>query len=108
MPVTPGTTLDSWLAANCPGYTQPCAGIADRAVAMTMDGHPGLLVPFQDDLQFFSLVGDRLYVIASGRPAGQFDSLRLVESYLSTMHLLPGGPGPSAPDQSPAASPKPS
>jgi hypothetical protein len=60
-----------------------------------MDGHPALLVPFATDLEVFSVVGDRMWVIASGWPANQFDSLRLVESYLSTMHILPGGPAPT-------------
>ena len=72
VPVTPGTTIDSWLVANCPLFTTPCDGIRDRAAQVTMDGHPALLVPFADDLQVFSLVGDRMWVVASGRPARPF------------------------------------
>ena len=73
--MAPGTTVDSWLAATCPDYTEPCIGIAERAIDVTMDGHPGLLVPFTGDLQAFAVVGDRLYVIASGRPAGTYGTL---------------------------------
>ena len=51
-----------------------------------------MLVPFADDLEVFSVIGDRMWVVASGRPADEYDSLRLIESFLSTMHILPGGP----------------
>ena len=75
VPVTPGTSIDSWLVANCPLFTTPCDGIRDRATQVTMDGHPALLVTFVDDVEVFSLVGDRMWVVASGRPANLFDSL---------------------------------
>ena len=96
--VTPGTTVGAWLQAYCPiaENTSPCATIQDRAVAVTVDGHVGLLVPFNEDTQAFILVQNRMYVVASWRPAGQYDSLRLLQAYLSTMHLLPGGPAPAA------------
>ena len=96
--VTPGTTLGAWLQAYCPlaENTSPCATIQDRAVAVTVDGHVGLLVPFNEDTQAFILVDNRMYVVASWRPAGQYDSLRLLQAYLSTLHLLPGGPAPAA------------
>ena len=94
VPITPETTFDSWLATTCEGYTEPCSNIADRAVDVTMDGNPAVLVPFADDLQVFSVIGDRMWVIASGRPADEADSLRLVESFFSTMHILPGGSPP--------------
>ena len=47
VPVGPGTTIDSWLAATCPGYTEPCTGIRDRAVDVTMDGHPAPARPLR-------------------------------------------------------------
>ena len=96
--VTPGTTVAAWLQAYCPiaENTSPCATIEDRAVAVTVDGHVGLLVPFNEDTQAFILVDNRIYVVASWRPAGQYDSLRLLQAYLSTLHLLPGGPAPAA------------
>ncbi len=96
--VAPGTTVGAWLQAYCPiaESTSPCATIQDRAVAVAVDGHVGLLVPFNEDTQAFFLVDNRIYVVASWRPAGQYDSLRLLQAYLSTMHLLPGGPAPTA------------
>lgn len=96
--VEPGTTIEAWLQAYCPiaEKTSPCATIQDRAVVVTMDGHVGLLVSFTYDTQAFILVDNRMYVVASWRPAGEYDSLRLLEAYLSTMHLLPGGPAPTA------------
>jgi hypothetical protein len=100
--VEPGTSVDAWLQANCPKYDTPCTGIQDRAIVVSLDGHPGILVPFTDDLQAFILVDSRMYVVASGRPAAAYDSLRLLQAYLSTMHLLPGGPAPSVTSPSPS------
>jgi hypothetical protein len=87
--VAPGTTVDSWLATTCPGWTEPCDGIRTRSVDMTLDGHPALLVPFKEDVHVFSVVGDRMWAITAARAAGEYDSVRLLESYLSTMHLPP-------------------
>jgi len=63
-----------------------------------MDGHAGSLVSFVDDTQAFFLVQNRIYVVAIWRPADYIQGgvPRLLEAYLSTMHLLPGGPAPSA------------
>lgn len=101
--VGPGTSVDSWLQAYCPkATTTPCTGIQSRAVPATMDGHTGSLVPFEADVQAFFLVDDRIYAIACWRPELDFSvypysgSQRLVETFLSTMDLLPGGPVPSA------------
>ena len=69
-----------------------------------MDGHPGLLVRFADDTQAFILVGDRMYVVAVWEPdsdprtAPYGGATRLLEGYLSTMHLLPGGPAADTPN----------
>lgn len=95
--VTPGTTFTSWIRAYCPiaESGDPCATIQSQAVAVTVDGHAGSLVPFKEDTQAFFIVNNRMYVVASWRPAGENSSLQLLEAYLSTMHLLPGGPAPT-------------
>jgi hypothetical protein len=106
--VQPGTTLDTWLQAYCPLAESPapsdCATLPGRTVAASMDGHAGSLVRFTQDTQAFFLVGNRIYVVAIWQsenfiPGGVS---RLLEAYLSTMHLLPGGPAPSAPIPSPS------
>jgi hypothetical protein len=98
--VKPGTTVDTWLQTYCPvaEYTSPCTTIQSLTVSASMDGHAGSLVRFTDDTQAFFLVNNRMYVVAIWRsedfiPGGVS---RLLEGYLSTMHLLPGGPAPSA------------
>ena len=106
--VDPGTSVDSWLRAYCQKNNVDCTGILDRAVAATMDGHPGSLVTFDDVPHALFLVDGRIYVIACWRPDNDpsvlkySGSKRLVEAFLSTMHLLPGGPAPST------ATPRPS
>ena len=72
--------------------------LANQTVAATMDGHAGSLVSFKEDTQSFFLVQDRIYVVAIWRPANYIPGgvPRLLEAYLSTMHLLPGGPAASA------------
>lgn len=94
--VAPGTTVESWLQANCPTYTGPCTGLEAVSSAMSMDGHAAVLVTFKDDTQVFAVVGNRIYVVAAARPATEYDALRLVKAYASTFHLLPGGPVPVA------------
>ena len=106
--VKPGTTLDTWLQAYCPLAESPapsdCATMPGRTVAASMDGHAGSLVRFTQDTQAFFLVNDRIYVVAIWQsedfiPGGVS---RLLEAYLSTMHLLPGGPAPSGTSPSPS------
>lgn len=100
--VTPGTTADTWIQAYCPKSTEPCTGIKGRSVAESLDGHAGVLVPFTNDVHSFFLINNRMYVVAEWRPnADRTVSIfgggqKLVENYLSTMHLLPGGPAASA------------
>jgi hypothetical protein len=100
--VKPGTSADAWLQAYCPKNTEPCSGIQARAVAVSVDGHAGLLVPFTEDVYAFILVNDRMYVVAIWRSDSDPSvsiyggSTRLLEAYVSTMHLLAGGPAPSA------------
>ena len=97
-----GTSANTWIQTYCPKSTTPCTGIQSRAVPVTMDGHAGVLVPFTSDIQAFFLVGNRMYIVAEWRP--EFDQTvlpygsgrLLVEGFLSTMHLLPDGPAPSA------------
>jgi hypothetical protein len=102
--VKPGTAADTWIQAYCALIESdtPCSAIKANSVAVTMDGHAGSLVSFATDTQAFILVGNRMYVVAIWRPAIFIGVPGLVEAYLSTMHLLPGGPQPSA------ATPRPS
>jgi len=104
--VKPGTTVDSWLQAYCPLAESPspsdCATMPGRTVAASMDGHAGSLVQFTQDTQAFFLVNNRIYVVAIWQaedfiPGGVS---RLLTAYLSTMHLLPGGPAASGPSAS--------
>ena len=104
--VQPGTTLDTWLQAYClkAESADPCTALGTQTVAATMDGHTGSLVSFRDDTQSFFLVQNRMYVVAIWQSADYIPGgvPRLLEAYLSTMHLLPGGP------VVPSASPRPS
>jgi hypothetical protein len=99
--VAPGTSAAAWIQAYCPKQTSPCTGIPGRAVAVSMDGHPGELVVFTNDVEAFILVNNRMYVVAEWRPDNDQTDLHyasgtlLVEDFLSTMHLLPGGARPS-------------
>jgi hypothetical protein len=97
--VKPGTTVASWLQTYGPAAEgTPFAAIQALTVPASMDGHAGSLVRFGADTQAFFLVNNRIYVVAIWQsedfiPGGVS---RLLEAYLSTMHLLPGGPAPSA------------
>jgi hypothetical protein len=98
VPVEPGTTMESWLDVYCPISTTPCSGLAERTRPIAMDGHPGSLVTFTNDVQAFIPIDDRMYVAAVWRseadpplrPYG--GATRLLKGFLSTMQLLPGGP----------------
>lgn len=108
-PLDPGTTIESngdieaWVEEYCEesGNT-PCTGIDDRAVELCLekwDCHPGLLVPFRDDVQAFFSAGfydpEAMTVVAVWRgesapavaPYG--GSRRLLEAFLSTMAVWP-------------------
>jgi hypothetical protein len=90
LPVDQGKTLEEWIQAYCPANTTPCTGIQERAVpiyAEVRDQHPGLLVSFKDDIQAFFLNAGRIYVVASWRPAEEFDSERLIEAFALSMCL---------------------
>lgn len=108
-PLEPGTRIEStadieaWVADYCraEGNT-PCTGIHERAVELCLekwDCHPGLLVPFKDDVQAFFSGGiydaEAMTVVAVWRPesdpsvAPYGGSRRLLEGFLSTMQVWP-------------------
>ena len=109
VPLDPGTKLETladfalWIEAYCQATdSAPCTGIAERAVPLCLerrDCHPGLLVPFQDDVQAFFSAGiydaDAMNVVAvwwgetqpAVAPYG--GSTQLLEAFLSTMSVWP-------------------
>ncbi len=106
--VKSGTTLDAWIQAYCAlaesSVPTDCTTMPGRTAAATMDGHAGSLVRFTQDTQAFFLVNNRMYVVAIWQaeafiPGGVS---RLLEAYLSTMHLLPAGPSHSGASPSPS------
>jgi hypothetical protein len=104
-PLDPGTSIEAtadieaWVQAYCKASgNTPCTGIHERAVPLCLearDCHPGLLVPFKDDVQAFFSGGtydpQAMTVVAVWR--GEADSSvtpyggaqRLLEAFLSTM-----------------------
>jgi hypothetical protein len=99
---------ESWanVAAWAEEYCQaagngPCEGIIDRAVPLCFerrDCHPGLLVPFQNDVQAFftgGTPGADMVVVAvwwgesAPAVASYGGSQRLLEAFLSTMAVWP-------------------
>ncbi len=95
--------LETWVEDYCQASgNTPCTGIADRAVDLCLekwDCHPGLLVPFKDDVQAFFSGGiyaqDAMTVVAVWRPESDSSvvpyggSQRLLEGFLSTMGVWP-------------------
>ncbi len=95
--------LVSWVEDYCvESGNSPCTGIADRAVELCLearDCHPGLLVPFENDVQAFFSGGiyaqDAMTVVAvwrresSPHVARYGGSRRLLEAFLSTMEVWP-------------------
>jgi hypothetical protein len=106
-----GTTADAWIQDYCQVMEadSPCTAL-QGTVPASMDGHAGRLVLFKSDTQAFIPVGDRMYVVACWRSENEPSvvpfggATRLVEAYLSTMHLSPGGPASSAPSATPRSS----
>jgi hypothetical protein len=109
IPLEPGTSIESngdietWVEGYCEesGNT-PCDGINDRAVELCLekwDCHPGLLIPFEHDVQAFFSAGiypaDAMTVVAVwwGEYAPAVNryggSQRLLEAFLSTMAVWP-------------------
>ena len=99
--VAQGTSAAAWIQAYCPKATSPCTGIPARTVAVTMDGHAGSLVTFSDDVEAFFLVHNRMYIVGewltpTDPPVMTYGGgAQLVKNFVSTMHLLPGGPAAS-------------
>lgn len=97
------TYLVQWVEDYCEeSGNSPCTGIADRAVELCLerrDCHPGLLVPFENDVQAFFSGGiyaqDAMTVVAVWRGesspfvARYGGSRRLLEAFLSTMDVWP-------------------
>ena len=95
--------LVSWVEDYCrESGNSPCTGIADRAVELCLekwDCHPGLLVPFKNDVQAFFSGGiyaqDAMTVVALWRGesspfvASYGGAQRLLEAFLSTMEVWP-------------------
>jgi hypothetical protein len=117
--VAPGTTATTWIAnLYCPSLYVPspsdqvgCERLGPggpRVTPVAVDGHAGSLVRFSEDTQAFVLVGNTMYVVACWRPedepsvAPYGGATRLLEGYISTMHLLPGGPATPAPTTRPS------
>jgi hypothetical protein len=99
--VPAGMSADAWIQAYClTGATGPCTGLQAVSTPVTMDGHPGVLIE-TNDTEAFTLVGGRMYVVALWEafndPAGApyLGNDRLLKGFVSTMHLLPGGPAAS-------------
>ena len=109
VPLDPGTSIDfigdveAWVEEYCEetGNT-PCIGIDDRAVELCLekwDCHPGLLVPFRNDVHAFFSAGfydaGAMTVVAIWRGesapavAEYGGSQRLLEAFLSTMAVWP-------------------
>jgi hypothetical protein len=109
VPLDRGTGIDSiddvaaWVEEDCEvsGNT-PCTGVEDRAVELCLekwDCHPGLLVPFRNDVQAFFSAGiydaGAMTVVAVWRSesapavAPYGGSRRLLEAVLSTMAVWP-------------------
>jgi hypothetical protein len=98
--VKPGTKLTSWIATYCAKNTRPCTGIQDRATpvyAERWDRHPGILVPFDGDVQAFFMNGDdRVWIVAIWRPESDPSVMeyggarRLLEAFALSLFLGAG------------------
>jgi hypothetical protein len=101
--VAPGTSLGTWLESYCVMQGKACPGVLSIALPITMDGHPASsLAGPTEDSRVVALVNDRVYIVTAWRPdndpsVAEFGGGRkLVEAYVSTMTLRPGGPAPEA------------
>lgn len=110
--IAKGQSLDAWIQAYCQVMEpdSPCTALQGGTVPATLDGHAGRLIEFKSDTQAFFLVGDKVYVVACWRPesdgsvAPYGGARRLLEGYLSTMRLPPGGSASTAPSRTPGPS----
>jgi len=92
--------VEAWAEQYCQeSANTSCTDIGDRAVPLCnerWDCHPGLLVPFDEDVQAFFTGGDygqRMVVVVVWRPESH-GSRALLEAFLSTMDVCPARPGP--------------
>ena len=102
--VESGSFLLAWAEAYCEAsdISTPCGGIEARAVVLCLekrDCHPGVLVPFESEVQAFFSGGiysqDAMTVVTVWR--GESDpsvaryggAQRLLEGFLSTMQVWP-------------------
>jgi hypothetical protein len=102
-----GTAADAWILSYClktEGDALSCPAIKGRSVTVTVDGHAGSLLSFGQDTQAFILIQNRMYVVAIWQPEDFIPGgvSRLLEAYVSTMHLLPGGPSPAVTSPQPS------
>ncbi len=105
--VTSGTRLDAWIQAYCALSESPAPSDAQCRVGPSRSTHGWsrwLARAFALDTEAFFLVNNRMYVVAIWQPEDFIPGgvSRLLEAYLSTMHLLPGGPAPSGTSPSPS------
>jgi len=99
VPLPPGTSADQWFLDYCAVEVTPCDGTEPKVPA-TLDGHAGWFVPASDPQAYFG-IGDRIYLVVIWQP-DYVASLerygggnRLVQTFLTTMRLLPTQPGAS-------------
>ena len=98
--VEPGTTVEAGCRPTA-RRTRSCDALPNKGSAVTMDGHPGSLYYISGWPHAAFLVDDRIYVVACWRSdddaavAMYGGSRSLVEAFVSTMRLTPGGPAPS-------------
>jgi hypothetical protein len=103
-PETPQTRagVEAWVEQYCVQTNDPsCTGFQDRAVQLcneSRDCHPGLLVPFENDVHAFFTGGNyagKMVVVVVWRPesdpsvAKYGGSRQLLEAFLSTMDVCP-------------------
>jgi hypothetical protein len=107
--VPSGTSAAAWIQAYClKGGNSPCTGLQSLSIAVSVDGNAGSLIQFVDDTQAFILVGNRMYVVAVWRPDSDPSTTpyqgatQLLKTFISTMHLLPGGPASPIPSVRPS------
>lgn len=94
--------MEAWAIEYCERTAnRPCTGIHERIVPMCIekrDCHPAVIVPFDEDVQFFGHGGvlpEGMTVVAVWRPEGASavapygGSKSLLEAFLSTMDVWP-------------------
>ncbi len=89
----PGQSADQWFLDYCAVEVTPCEGTEPKVPA-SLDGHAGWFVPASDPQAYFG-IGDRIYLVVVWQPEDHPALERyggggqLVETFLSTMRLLP-------------------